>query len=193
MATIHIVSFTIDEDYRPTIEDLEAKYPGIAKKMKRGDIIENINDTGYRSCGSYMYNGEEVIERNFEYDDYGSPSIEFKLITEFAPGYWDQSLNEQMLNTIAWEKGAETEFYWHDDNTPCVADPIALNLATSVNNAVKVDYIVSGHTYTQYDSEIKYDNKTYPFIIHNVSGLMKLLTDGAKHIYLHYDCGNVRY
>ena len=93
-ATVHLVSVGKDESDYYTLSKmskrLEKKHPGITKAMKRGDIIENIDESGYRSQGVYMWDGKRVIHQNHDWDDYGSPSQEFLLLTEFPPGYWDK-------------------------------------------------------------------------------------------------------
>jgi hypothetical protein len=125
-ATIHLVRLgdISDDDIVPTAKTLEAQYPGIVKAMKRGDIIENTSESGYRSQGVYMWDGKNVIRQNTSWDDYGSPSTEFKIVTEFLPGYWDSA----KLSCVAWDKGAEQEFYWHSDYPPCALDARALGL-----------------------------------------------------------------
>lgn len=90
-----------------TIDMLEEKYEGISKKLKRGDLIENLYESGYRSQGVYCFDGIDIVGQNFNVDDYGTPSSSFKLIKEFPPGYWD----EPIVNNN-YEEG-DTRFYWH--------------------------------------------------------------------------------
>ena len=92
-----------------TIDMLEDKYKGISKKLKRGDLIENLNESGYRSQGVYCFDGTDIVGQNFKFDDYGTPSTSFKLIKEFPPGYWD----EPIVNND-YEEG-DSRFYWHFD------------------------------------------------------------------------------
>ncbi len=77
-----------------------------------------------------MADGKEVIEQNRDWDDYGSPSKEFKIITEFPPGYWDRAYGEE--NNLVVKKwcriDAKSEFYWHSDYPPCALDAIAIGL-----------------------------------------------------------------
>ena len=105
----------------PSNDYLNRKYPGITNMMKRGDIIENVTESGYRSQGIYMWNGKKVIERNTDWDDYGSPSTEFRIITEFPPGYWDQCFgSDECLPVKNWCRiDAESQFYWHSDYPEC--------------------------------------------------------------------------
>ena len=92
-----------------TIDMLEEKYKGISKKLKRGDLIENLNESGYRSQGVYCFDGTDIVGQNLKFDDYGTPSTSFKLIKEFPPGYWD----EPIVNND-YEEG-DSRFYWHFD------------------------------------------------------------------------------
>ena len=108
----------------PSDDYLNRKYPGITNVMKRGDIIENVTESGYRSQGIYMWDGKKVIEQNTDWDDYGSPSTEFRLITEFPPGYWDQwyGRNEHLPVKKWCRIDAESQFYWHSNEPPCAMD-----------------------------------------------------------------------
>ena len=92
-----------------TIDILEEKYEGISKKLKRGDLIENLNESGYRSQGVYCFDGTDIVGQNLKFDSYGTPSASFKLIKEFPPGYWDD-----LIVNNDYEEG-DSRFYWHFD------------------------------------------------------------------------------
>ena len=73
-----------------------------------------------------MYDGTNVILKNDEYDDYGSPSKEFKAISEFDLNYWNKPYNSEHSLTVnkKWvADNAESEFYWHSDFPPIFLDP----------------------------------------------------------------------
>jgi hypothetical protein len=92
------------------ITDIEDKYPELVPMMKRGDLIENVNESGYRTDGVYCYDGEDIVYLNKRYDDYGDPSSSFQLIKEFPPGYWDNpAINNKFEPTY------DSNFYWHCD------------------------------------------------------------------------------
>ncbi len=141
-ATVHLIKDDNEYDTDDiTIEILDAKYPGLRESIKRGDIIENISQSGYRSDGVNMYDGEKVIDQNYEWDDYGSPSTKFKVITEFPPTYWDARLGiKNSLPTINWEKDSTSSFYWHSDSPPLAVDVVKLGLRDIVNKAIEVSY-----------------------------------------------------
>lgn len=90
------------------ISDINEKYPGLVSMMKRGDLVENINESGYRSNGIYCYDGEDIVYQNRTCDDYGMPSSSFKIVHEFPPGYWD---NPEINNKF--EPDHNSTFYWH--------------------------------------------------------------------------------
>eukprot|EP00122_Pirum_gemmata_P019113 Pgem_evm1s17903 len=46
-ATVHLISGW--ENTMPTLVELNAKYPGFSEKIKRGDLIEDVGISGYRS------------------------------------------------------------------------------------------------------------------------------------------------
>lgn len=130
MSTVHLIKSSDLKDFNPeedipTIQQLEHSYPGIKDDLKRGDIIEDIDESGYRSDGVYMYDGSEVISQNYDYDSYGSPSTEFKAITEFPPDYWTKHLNgDHKLNiNKKWVgKVYDSQFYWHYEDPPVTLD-----------------------------------------------------------------------
>lgn len=125
-AVIHLVALDNDgEDIKSS--QLKKNYPGIFQMMKRGDIIEDINESGYRSQGIWFFDGEGIIYQYYELDDYGTPPIEFELITEFPPGYWDQEEEENNLAKVnQWYVTGESQFYWHQGS--CVLSPLGQNL-----------------------------------------------------------------
>jgi hypothetical protein len=99
-------------DFPLRINDIKKKYPEMISLMKRGDLIENIHQSGYRSQGVYCFDGEDLVCLNGKIDDYGTPSSSFKLITEFPPGYWDSPTECNI-----YELEYSSKFYWHDDET----------------------------------------------------------------------------
>jgi hypothetical protein len=102
-----------------SIESIERTYPGFTAMMKRGDIIENVDESDYRSSTIYFFDGTNIITKDTSTtDDYGSPPIEFELITEFSPGYWncsyDCSYSECYVNN-RFEPNHKSDFYWHSE------------------------------------------------------------------------------
>lgn len=81
-ATIHIIDIDIDTDDVITIERIKEKYPNFEQVIKRGDLVENSFESGYRSTGVHcidLINGKfEIIPLDYSYDDYGSVPIVFK-------------------------------------------------------------------------------------------------------------------
>ena len=142
-AAIFLVKASEDEWGDMVIDDLEKLYPGIIKAMKRGDIIENINESGYRSNGIRFFNGEKIIDQNTTIDDYGSPPIEFKVISEFSVGYWtygpygSKEDHKAAYVNNDFEDG-ESEFYWHCDNPSHAIDLKALGIDNLVDDLCSV-------------------------------------------------------
>ncbi len=103
-ATVHLFRGSDLKNYNtdqvPAKEQLDNSYPGFTTKLRSGDILENVEDSGYRSEGIYMWNGTDVIRQNTEYDDYGSPAKEFKVITQFPPNYWGKDLIHRDMSII---------------------------------------------------------------------------------------------
>ena len=95
-----------------SIDDIKSHYPNLIPLMKRGDLVENIHESGYRSQGVYCYDGIELVSQEKRYDDYGNPSSNFKLIHEFPPGYWDKCQENNVC-----EPEHHSQFYWHMDQS----------------------------------------------------------------------------
>lgn len=140
-ATVHIVYL---DGVDVTTVTLEKVYPGMTTMLQRGDIIEDAAVSGYRSEGIYFWDGFKVIDQYREWDVYGSPPVEFKLISEFSPGYWGGS--DYDFPIVDWtHKGLESEFYWHIDPPPCAIDAAALSIYPVDSN--EFIYVKNGKSY----------------------------------------------
>jgi hypothetical protein len=136
--TIHIVSFSkifsgedeTPDEYCPVPNDMEKAYPGILSSLTRGDLVENSDESGYRSQGLWAWDGKKIIELNTNFDDYGSPPEEFKALDQFPPDYWTITISESNHNTISWS-GEKQESYWHSTDTPVSIDDKTLKLIES--------------------------------------------------------------
>jgi hypothetical protein len=129
-AIVLLVRFERNIENLEEIEkELENSYPGYKRYLRRGDIIENIYKSGYRTNGIYMYNGEKIIDLNYELYEYGTPSKEFLVFKEFCPDYWDcifvnecgDCKRELNVNNI-YHPDRNSEFYWCDPIIPVVVD-----------------------------------------------------------------------
>ena len=133
-ATIHLV----DQPVFNTTYDLEALYPGISKDLKNGDIIEFLQDSGYRSQGIKMVLiGNEdlvtyLVDQDIDCDDYGSPSANFTILKDFPPRYWNLPLR---VND-KYAPGQKTKFYWHSEKLPL-----------TLNESVIVNEVLAGRKY----------------------------------------------
>lgn len=139
-----------------TINELEKKYPGIKEKMKRGDIIENVCESGYRSEGVYFYDGENVISQYHEWDDYGSVPIEFKVITEFPLHYWDNLYENTLLINKDYSPDSQSEFYWHTEDTIVCID---------LSQMDEVKEPIQDNTYEYLNTIIQITHNNVPYII----------------------------
>jgi len=129
--TIHIVSFpkykykegienTEEGDPLPFYKEyIQKHFPNLIKDMKRGDMIENINDDSYayRSGGIYFIQSVDkesmdllLVSKDTEYDDYGYPPSIFKILEEFPMDYFEP--HNCNVNNIYFPN-KYTELYWH--------------------------------------------------------------------------------
>jgi len=113
MATIHIVKFdpeiAIHNDGKPSrkLLDYLIKDGQVDQNdIKNGDILENSIESGYRSDGWYQFlrmdDSVQIINLNYDYDDYGSPAKCFTF-PEFSTSWFE---NANKSNSAA--RG-----YWH--------------------------------------------------------------------------------
>lgn len=102
-----------------TISMINKVYPTLVYRLDRGDIIEFIDVSGYRSQGIVFFDGEKLINQCTKYDDYGSLPIEFGVITEFPPDYFKKAYmatkpSLPVINDYVSPKD-KSEFYWHSN------------------------------------------------------------------------------
>jgi hypothetical protein len=126
MATIWLLKlgkrkYKFGGDYfteEPTIEYIEKKYPGIRNDLKPGDIIENVDQSGWRSTGWYFYALDKIIQLDTSYDDYGSPYIWFYDLYDLNLDHYD-SRNMRLNNKYARHATSEGAFSinWTFDET----------------------------------------------------------------------------
>lgn len=155
-AKIHLVSFNCvwskslpdfqeDEDYEecpddfcPTSKQLSITYN--ISDFQRGDIIVNSDMSGERSDGVWFWDGEKIIEKNTEYDDYGSPPKEFTAIDQFPPDYWS--------TTHIGDK----HFYWHSNQPPVFTDEWTCSAIMLAIEDPKLLIELDGSTWLKLDS-----------------------------------------
>jgi hypothetical protein len=103
--------------------------------MKRGDLVEDISVSGYRSEGRYIVdidkdtkdlgvtrNGLIIRDLYRDYDIHGSVYPDMYTITEFRVGYFDNpDINDYLC-------GPEMKSYWHCELSPIALDTKRLRL-----------------------------------------------------------------
>lgn len=107
--------------------------------MKRGDLVEDISRSGYRSAGRYIVDEDSDSEKtdplsivrhglivknlSFEFDEYGTILPNMYTITEFPVGYFD---NIVVNNYIC--SNEQSSSYWHCELSPICLDTKKLKL-----------------------------------------------------------------
>jgi hypothetical protein len=119
--------YTEDEHCKSLEKYMNINYKNWKLYLRKGDIIENIEQSGYRSEGICMYDGEHIIPLNYEADDYGSPSDTFIVFKDFLPDYWTKIYNDDVIQLNIIKKYISplmddimSSFYWHCDFPPVV-------------------------------------------------------------------------
>jgi hypothetical protein len=134
-ATVHLVNLLSNDILDVTIDFLKMEFPYLIGRLRHGDIVENVNESGYRSDGVVMYYNDGLLEKlvklNRKYDAhrfefYGSPSEEFELL-DFPGGYW----NKPNLNRNFQLGGKEISFFRWGNNYP-----VAIIRRESLENAI---------------------------------------------------------
>jgi len=100
----HVTGKELDSDFdlyyimdlfTPELVEHIASLPNI----KRGDIIEIDDVSGYRNDGKVIWDGNTVMNLCFDIDDYGSVPPEFTIGTEFLADHWIHVIEH---NNIVW-------------------------------------------------------------------------------------------
>lgn len=99
-ASIHEIVMQ-DDDYKEFVSnqnyDILKKYNS---DWKYGDVIcvTNSENYGYRNDGKYMWDGENVIDLDYEHDDYGTVSSKFLVGKDFNTAmYWSDSIDHNSI------------------------------------------------------------------------------------------------
>lgn len=85
--------------------------------LRRGDLLENVAESGYRSSGLYMYDGKNVTHLGDDLDDYGCIHKDYVIYKEFNPHYWDFS-TMNVHNLLVPDRDY-TSACWHSGDYPC--------------------------------------------------------------------------
>ena len=177
-ANIHAISFNKirnnnnlnDDSINITYRMIINEYP--AFNPDRGDIIENIDECGYRSGGVYFYDGEKIITQYYDYDAYGTPPYNFKICTEFYPGYWDYGYNDDRLKRINYENQEYDHPYWHS--------------GSSTFTTMEYD-LLKNQLINQSKYHIKYSNweqDVYGVLIESKFGSFLIISEDFNNIYI---------
>ena len=147
-AKIHLVSIPGEDPFPnglekqvPSLELLEELYPGITKSLERGDMIEDLSITCFRAQGVYFYDGVKIIDKNFYIHDFGSIPLEFKIIKEFPPNYWDNPIVIDHTNT-----DSKSQLRWYGVSLPLPFD-VELIRNLDVTNIGDKSYIIIKNKY----------------------------------------------
>lgn len=183
-ATIHLVDIN---GYKGeiNIRFLEAIHPGIIEELKRGDIIEDISNSGHYCKGIYMFDGYEVVDLYTEYDEVGSPPPIFGCITEFPLDYWswvdiedpdrELSTNKKYVGNIYTSK-----FYWHSNEPSLQLYGEPFDLLNKIKNNMSYNNII----------KFEYDGIEYQLIVDNKEEAILDLTDFG-YLWILRDTGNI--
>jgi hypothetical protein len=125
--------------------------------MRRGDILFNSIYPRYRNDGKCLFDGEQLIGLDSEFNEYGHVSKEFLAFIEFPPNYWD-NLTYNGIN-IAW------------------VDFSQLNV-NNIGNINRYDNIYSCY-------EVEYNDNTYRLLLEQneeiPEGIVLVYNDGDEH------------
>jgi hypothetical protein len=159
---IHLIEIGECPDGCPSTEDLEAKHPGISEYFCRGDLIENKSESGYRSQGVYcvdQVDGQwKIVYQYDEFDDYGTPAIEFHGISQFPLNHWaldnlncNNTYTNQHRTHLFMGQSENTnpdcEFYWHIEPVMVAFYPEEVGMTMELEAVEPLDQNLK-HVYT---------------------------------------------
>lgn len=114
VCVVHLIDINLNE-YTDECLEITNAYPHLIPLMKRGDIIENIRDSGYGADGLYFYNGHKIIYMYRDLDVFGTPPKEFRIITGFDILYWYPQ--NTITNNLFVGESFNSKFFWYNDCT----------------------------------------------------------------------------
>lgn len=137
--TMYICKFESNFDSNQWLKELYSINPVLFEKIKNGDLLENVNESGYRSNGVYIFNkikNKLIILSLSKYpDDYGSIPEIFEVITEFKNPYYWHNENNYINHVDFTNSNLCCESCWHNNYVPINLDKI------KVENINEDDYL----------------------------------------------------
>lgn len=107
------------DDEGPAIYKLNKKdFAKLRPYLRRGDLLENVAVSGYRSQGMYIFDGVNVTHMGDDLDDYGNIPAEYVVYKEFNPHYWE--IGQLNVNNILVPESQGYKVSWHGGDYPCV-------------------------------------------------------------------------
>jgi hypothetical protein len=173
---IHLISCH-DDDINPSFisNHITKKYPSLWTMMKKGDLVEVVNMSGYRSDGRYYVdeykrkktNNLSINSLYYGYDDYGSIPKHFSTISNFPIGYFNE---ENIITNNTFVPNTTKSSYWHSNHHPMFIDTKSLKLDTVKYDDIFVDYILDDEkeNYVFAYVILKFRQKDYCFLIYKV-------------------------
>ena len=123
---VHLIDIdTNDEAFTPEHVKKSNLYDNLIKKMRRGDIVENVNTKDYRSKNILFFDGKNIIDRGKTIDKHGNIPEEFDMLSEFNPGYWDLNAENtrhgenkpyNINSTLIKNKIKKSTFCWNSNS-----------------------------------------------------------------------------
>lgn len=180
-ASIHEIVMQ-DDDYKEFVSNQNYN---IVKKYynsnwKYGDVIciTNSENYGYRNGGKYMWDGENVIDLDYEHDDYGTVSSKFLVGKDFNTAmYWSDSIDHNSIVFAQFDTKYITDLKdeypiisFKYNNVPWVifTDNPAIDITTkAVYSYFSVDYSCYFDNSDVYDYEM-IENNVSKYDVNNV-------------------------
>lgn len=104
--------FLIDKNTKNLIEKIK-EHNG-----RSGDIIENIDSSGYRTEGISLYfkdlTEHSIVDLQFSHESYGHVGDQFSLGPEYPIGYWTHAFDHGKVINLTNNKDSISKAYWHD-------------------------------------------------------------------------------
>ncbi len=149
----HYVNFKAEDENQLTDEEAKEILMILNDSdidLRRGDLISTHAEHGYRNQEISIYDGVNIVNLCYDYDDYGCVPEQFKVIQEFPINYWK---DDWKISDVRKRGIDHNNIVWFDHNI--VKDQCIKNITHKIVNDGKYGAI----------TQFTYNDKIYYIVL----------------------------